>query len=339
MIKLAHEVDLAITADDIAAYEKDGFLRLKNVITKTEIEALRASVGQQMQNVGKTRTGYDFESIANQIWADAENIETQEADRFEVEYYKAMIQSDQHARPMRDQEAETSQEGMFFYDAGGWRAHTGIRETALDSVLPATCAKLMDSDYLNFWDDTTFVKTPHTSQRTAFHQDYTYFQITGKKCCIVWIPLDPATQHNGTMQYIRGSHLWDKSFAPNVFISQTPIFDAEDGKLPDIEGNMDDFDVVTIEANPGDVIIHNVMTVHGSSGNLSQDKPRRAISFRYCGDDIRYYDRPGAIEQPHIAVNLPDGSPLYSKDYPLVWPRPYPSAKLAPFFEGMPFDG
>jgi hypothetical protein len=337
MKKLIDELDIGLNDQQIASYEADGFLHIKNVITKEEISKLRDAVGDQIRGIGKTRTGYDFQSIANQIWDKSENVDTQSADRFEVEYYKAMIEDDQYARPVQD-DINSEVDGMFFYDAGGWRAHSGIRDAALDSRLPALCAKLMNSDYINFWDDTTFVKTPKTNQHTAFHQDYTYFQITGEKCCIVWIPLDPATEDNGTMRYIRGSHLWGKQFAPNLFISQTKIFDALDDQLPDIENNIEEYDVEVVEANPGDIIIHNVMTVHGSTGNRTSDRNRRAISFRYCGDDIRYYDRPGALEQPHIANNLPDGAPLYSKDYPLVWPRPHPSAKLAPFFEGMPYD-
>jgi len=340
MIELAREIETELTVEQIAKYEKDGFLHLKNVITPSEISALRTAVSDQIRSLGQTRTGYDFESIANQIWSGKDTIQTDTADRFEVEYYKAMINDDIDAKPIRGKFKNDSRDkdGMFFYDAGGWRAHRGIREVALDSALPALCAKLMESGYVNFWDDTTFVKTPHTKQHTAFHQDYTYFQITGEKCCIVWIPLDESTAENGTMQYVRGSHLWDKTYAPNLFISQTTIFDATDEKLPDIDNNPDQFDIVTVEASPGDVIVHNVMTVHGSQGNQTNDQNRRAISFRYCGDDIRYYDRPGALEQPHIANKLPDDAPLYSKDYPLVWPRPHPSAKIAPIFEDMPID-
>ena len=340
MRKLVHEVDVPLSDKQIKSYERDGYLHLKNIVTPEEISALRNAVDAQVEQLDTTRTGYDFESLAKQIWAGKNELDANNADRFEIEYYKAMIKDDQLARPIVDNTNNAGdQEGLFFYEAGGWRQYEGIRQTALDSALPLVCAKLMNSDYLNFWEDTTFVKAPNTNQRTAFHQDYAYFQIEGRKCCIVWIPLDKTTKESGAMQYIRGSHLWNETFAPNVFIAQTPFFDAEDEKLPDIEGNMENFDIVTIEAEPGDVIIHDVMTVHGSSGNLSHSENRRAISFRYCGDDIRYFNRPGAIEQPHIANNLADGSPLYSMDYPLVWPRPHPSAKLAPFFEGMPYDG
>ncbi len=333
MLKLIDQIEHGLSEENISSYGENGFLHLKGLLTKTEINLLRGSVAKQINGLSDSETSYDLESLANQVWSGAEEIESGQADRFDLALYKAMIDHDDEARPIRDRLSSNNTNGMFFYDAAGWRAHEGIREVAFDSVLPSLCAQLLDTSYLNFWEDTTFVKTPNTAQRTAFHQDYAYFQIRGKKCCIVWIPLDPVTKENGAMQYVRGSHLWDKTYAPNMFITQTPLLDTDHPKLPDIENNPADYDIVTIEAHPGDVIIHDVMTIHGSGGNLSKTENRRAMSFRYCGDDIEYYDRPGAIPQPYIAKNLPDGSALLSKDYPLVWPRPYPEARLAPFFK------
>ena len=109
---------------------------------------------------------------------------------------------------------------MFFYDVAAWKRDPGVRDVAFDSRLPGIAADLLGAAYLNFWEDTTFVKAPHTRQKTAFHQDLAYFQIAGDQCVIVWIPLDPADLGNGVMQYVRGSHLWGETYAPNVFISQ-----------------------------------------------------------------------------------------------------------------------
>lgn len=334
-MNLVKMLSSSLSDEQIQQYEKDGFLRLKNVLTTDEVNHLREAVTIQVANVNNTKTGYDFESLANQLWSGSDEIDAGSADRFELELYKHLARTDTEARPLRDlpNQAPTGEDAMFFYDAAGWRKHKQIRQVAFDSQLPVICANLMNSSYLNFWEDTTFVKTPNTTQKTAFHQDLTYFQITGKKCCIVWIPLDPAKQHNGAMQYIRGSHRWNTQFAPNLFITQTPMLDAEDPKLPDIESNPDAYDIVTVEAAPGDIIIHDVMTVHGSGGNTSSTQNRRAMSFRYCGDDIRYYDRPGAIPQPYITEHLNDGDPLYSSDYPLVWPKPAPNMKISSLFQ------
>lgn len=336
MINLIHEIGGLVSEQQVSEYRRDGFLHLRNVLDPNDVKALQGAIGSQVESLETTTTGYDFESLANQLWSGSDGIESGQAARFELELYRHLIETDEEARPIRDNtNCGLDEDGMFFYDAAGWRKFVAIRDVAFDSGIPNICAKLLDTKYLNFWEDTTFVKAPNTPQRTTFHQDYTYFQIKGAKCCIVWIPLDPATRKTGAMQYVRGSHLWNKTFAPNMFITQTPLLDAQDPKLPDIEAHPEDYDIVTIEADPGDIIIHDVFTVHGSGGNLSHDQTRRAMSFRYCGDDIRYFDRPGAIPQPYIANPLPEGSPLYSKDYPLVWPKPAPDVKIAPLFAEM----
>jgi len=116
-------------------------------------------------------------------------------------------------------------------------------------------------------------------------------------------------------------------------MSQSIFTDSPYEKTPDIEANPEDYDILSFDVQPGDVIIHHVLTIHGAGGNPSRDKMRRAISFRYCGDDVTYYDRPGSIDQPYIKEKLKDGDRLFSKDYPIVFPRPYPEFELADKFE------
>lgn len=321
-----------ITPDQISAYEKDGVVCLRGVISPGELEKLRSDVAAQMGTLSKSHTAYDFQALARQAWSNEDAIDAGDAGRFETAMLDMILDLDETARPIVEDDMELNDAGQFFYDAAGWRFHAGIRDVALDSDLPLACAHLLNTSYLNFWEDTTFVKAPNTAQKTTFHQDFGYFQIEGEKCCIVWIPLDPVDSENGNMQYIRGSHLWGESYAPNLLFSQSTHPMSPFEKLPDIEANSDNYDIISFDVQPGDVIIHHVMTVHGSSGNKSKDRFRRAISFRYCGDDVSYFDRPGSAVQPYLQEPLEDGERLYSKDYPLVWPRPYPGVKLAPLF-------
>jgi ectoine hydroxylase-related dioxygenase (phytanoyl-CoA dioxygenase family) len=141
------------------------------------------------------------------------------------------------------------------------------------------------------------------------------------------------------MEYVIGSHRWSREFAPSVFIAQTPIPGATGERLPDIEGRREDFDIRTIAAEPGDIIVHDVMTVHGSSGNTTSNRLRRGISLRYCGDDVRYWAKPGAVPQPWIREKPADGEPLYSRFYPRVWPRPFPEAKLSRLYANADLAG
>lgn len=319
--------DRPVSPADRAAFDRDGVVCLRNVLTDTEITHLRDAVDRQLAGLGQTTTGYDFEDLAGQIWDPARSMDTGAAERFDMEMMKDMILNDPEARPLRETDASDAA-GVFFYDAAAWKADSGVRKVAFDSRLPEIAAELLDARYVNFWEDTTFVKGPHTRQKTAFHQDLAYFQISGTQCVVVWIALDPVTHDNGRMQYVRGSHRWGETYAPNVFISQTPFRSSPERKCPDIEGALDAYDILAFDVMPGDVIIHHVMTLHGSGGNRS-DRWRQAMSLRYCGDKVRYYDRPGAIPQVGVSHDLKDGDRLFSRDYPIVWPKPWPGLKLA----------
>jgi len=325
---------MSLFTDSLARerFEKDGVICLKGVLSTCEIEGLRRSVDKQFSEIGTSPTAYDFESIGRQIWTENQVPNTGPAARFDTTAMKARVDSDKQARPLLELAPDT-QAGQFHYDVAGWKRFNAIRRVAFDSSLPQISAFLLRSHMINFWEDTTFAKTPGTLQKTAFHQDKAYFQIKGDQCAVVWVPLDPADLSNGVTEYVRGSHLWGEEYAPNIFVAQTPTKNAKDPRLPDIEGNRDRYDIVSFDVEPGDVIVHHVNTVHGAGGNLSS-RNRRAISFRYCGDDIVYWDRPGAINQYGIEQPLETGEPLCnSADYPMVWPKPWPGMNLSDFYQ------
>jgi len=308
-----------INEADRAAFARDGVVCLRNVLSADEVRALREAVTCQIDRLGTSQTGYDFEALARAVWNPEVQIETGAATRFDMSSLRELVASDPAARPLLER-AGPSEPGLFFYDAAGWRQDARIQDVAFHSALPEIAADLLQAKRVHFWEDTTFVKAPHTRQKTAFHQDLSYFQISGNQCLIAWIPLDPAGLWNGVTQYVRGSHMWGEVYAPNIFLSQTPFPGADGPRCPDIEADPDAFDLVAFDVMPGDVILHHVLTVHGAGGNPS-DRWRRAVSFRYCGDAVRYLERKGALPQPGGPGALADGQPLPSSIYPVVWPK------------------
>ena len=322
-----------ISEEQKAAFDADGVLCIRGAITAAEVELLREATSAQLRERSRSSTGYDFEDLARQLWTRdlTEDVDVAEAERFDMDFFKSVIIEDPQARPLLDGEL-SDDEGCFLYEVAAWQRLAGVRQVAFDSRLAQISAELLDARYVNFWEDTTFVKAPRTRQRTAFHQDLAYFQIEGDECVIVWIPLDEANEANGTLEYVRGSHKWGETYAPNMFITQTPMAYSPHDRCPDIEANRDDYDIVSFDVSPGDVIIHHVKTIHGAGGNPT-DTWRRAMSFRYCGDQVRYYDRPGAIPQTGVSHALKDGDPLFARDYPIVWPKPWPEARLSDFYD------
>lgn len=326
--------DRDLWIDEREAFLADGVVLIKNVLSNDEIELLRRAVDDQFAKRKQSHSGYDLQQMAEQFFLRKEEINSASATRFDLRRLHLAVANDPEAKPLFEEDPDQFEgDRSFLYEAAGWRQYPEIRRVAFDSCLPEICAALTRAAYVNFWEDTTFVKTPGATLRTPFHQDATYFQIVGQKSCVAWIPLDPATEENGALEYVIGSHRWNKEFAPNAFMSQTPLPDSPYERLPDIEHRRNEFNIRTIEAAPGDVIVHDLRTIHGARGNCTRDQLRRAISFRYCGDDVRYFNKPGALKQPWIQTPPVNDTPLYTANYPRVWPRPFPGALISKLYD------
>lgn len=85
--------DFAITVsqDEKAAFNRDGVVCLRNVLTAEEIERLRAGVARQMAGLGRSATGYDFEVLARRAWDPGTGIDAGAATRFDMAGLKAGV--------------------------------------------------------------------------------------------------------------------------------------------------------------------------------------------------------------------------------------------------------
>lgn len=315
---MAKKLVRPITPDEKAAYRATGVVLLKGILDLQTVNALRRCVDETIETLRDSPAGYDFSSLIQATEAnDLEALAAASDGQYQVAELAQYI-SASGDRFLRD---DTSGAGRFLVDTGVVARLKALRRLSITGLIPEVAAAFLDSEKVNFFGDQIFVKEPGTRERTAFHQDATYFEIEGDQCCVLWIPVDPTNLETGTMQYVRGTHRSGHAYKPNVFVSQTPLPGAEGEQLPDIEANADDFDIVHFETEPGDVIVHHYKTVHGTSGNASRYQVRRAVSLRYCGDDIRWKSRPYAPPQLHLKKRLADGDPLSGQDFPVVWRR------------------
>ncbi len=210
--------------------------------------------------------------------------------------------------------------GRFVSGTDHWRVDADCRAFALNPGLGEIAACLLRSRKVNLWEDSVLVKEPDTAERTAWHQDLSYFHVSGEQVCTTWIPLDVADAETGAMSFVRGSHLWRGQYRPNWFVSNQPMPDTEGELIPDIEAlaAAGEVRLVQFALGPGDMTVHHARTLHAAGGNLSPVRRRRAISLRYCGDDAVYHFRPGAPRKPHHAF-VHEGDSLDGPDCPVVW--------------------
>ncbi len=90
--------------------------------------------------------------------------------------------------------------------------------------------------------------------------------------------------------------------------------------LPDIDNHREDYNILGWALEPGDAIAFNYLTIHGAPGNLSKEHSRRAVSFRWLGDDAVYMNRGGKTspQYPHLINFLTTGDPLPEDEFPFV---------------------
>ncbi|MCU6707717.1 phytanoyl-CoA dioxygenase family protein [Paenibacillus sp. J5C_2022] len=109
-----------------------------------------------------------------------------------------------------------------------------------------------------------------------WHQDYMFYPHTNTDILSVMIMLDDATEENGCMQMVKGSH------------KLGPLDHTKDGYFIGACSESryweDGSHVVNIMPRAGGISIHHGLTLHGSGPNLS-GKPRRGIVFSYRADD------------------------------------------------------
>jgi ectoine hydroxylase-related dioxygenase (phytanoyl-CoA dioxygenase family) len=302
------------------AYEIDGVVCLRGIVPPEWVEQLRAAIDEAIRTLKSSPAGYDLTSIRQAI--ETENLESLTKDSggqynlvglaTTVLQSKTPILLDENVKPQ-------GSPGRFVLDTGVAARIRGFREFTQKGPGPEIAAALMSASKVNFYDDQIFVKEPGTRERTAYHQDGPYFHLEGDQICTQWVPVD-VVPHEVSLRYVRGSHRWGKQFQPNVFLSQMAFPGSEGNPLPDIEGNEDEYDLIAFDVEPGDVVVHHHLTIHGAPGN-AHNRMRRAAGIRYCGDDVRYRYRPAAPQQLHHSHNLRDGDVLDCDQFPVVWPR------------------
>ena len=206
--------------------------------------------------------------------------------------------------------------GRFFGDLELALRLPKFRRFAFESPAAEIAARVMEASRVNFFYDQLLVKEPGTSEVTPWHQDQPYWAVSGHQVCSVWLPLDPIPEEV-SVEYVCGSHKWPE-FSPYHFADGSPYVGTGLSPLPDIEGNRHNYDIRRFEMQPGDCLVFHAMIVHGAPGNSGRHR-RRALATRWCGDDARYYRRPGEVAIPTIDPGLPDGALLEGERFPLVW--------------------
>jgi len=189
-------------------------------------------------------------------------------------------------------------ENRLFTDRYLWRHNDVIHRFVHDSGCARLAAQAMGSNSARFYFDHLLIKKVNTPTITPWHQDAPYWPFRGKQIASIWLALTPVTVEGSGMEFIRGSHLDDVYYLPEVFGGA----DNKSGQwaneqrgvaVPDIDANREEYDIVSFDLAPGDALIFSAWILHGARGNSSSTQDRVALSTRWLGDDVLWDPREG----------------------------------------------
>ena len=233
----ANYLDTLADIDDhqIARFHEQGYLAIQRAFTPQQIE----SVGQAMWDLidGKSQ---DFKGILAEAAKRRRFSElTGEARRDSVRKIWKFVDHD-----------------------------TRLNDLAHDPNILSVLSRLMDDTPVLF-QDMGLIKPPHIGREKPWHQDCAYFNYpVGTTVVGVWIAIDAATEENGCLHIIPGSHRE----------GPIPHFKRRDWQICDTDVAVPKN--ITVPLDPGGCLFWHGMTHHGSPTNRS-DHRRRALQYHY----------------------------------------------------------
>jgi ectoine hydroxylase-related dioxygenase (phytanoyl-CoA dioxygenase family) len=198
--------------------------------------------------------------------------------------------------------------GRFFQDRYLFPHDAAFREFLTATPLAAVSAAATGSSTMRAFYDHVFVKDPGTEESFVWHQDRPYWPVDGTQVCSTWLALTPADAFSSALEFVAGSHRWDRSFRPEypALEDRSPAevesvlwrglaqhIESFDDRCPPFEEHPEIYDVISFAVEPGDALLFDFRTVHRSGPNRGTNR-RAAISWRWLGDDATWAPTPGA---------------------------------------------
>ncbi len=195
----------------------------------------------------------------------------------------------------------------------GWRADETIASIILREDIGQACAQLRGWSGARINQDNVIWKPPG-AKPLGFHQDESYQQwnVPGEMMTC-WITLDDTSADGGTIEYVRGSHLWPLAGAIEQFHAPNdPTADLRRAA----ESAGADPEIVPIEIKAGDAVIHHGRTWHGSRDNRGT-APRRSVIAHCMAAESRFHP---THDHPVYGRYREEGSEeMNEAAFPVIW--------------------
>lgn len=272
-------VTLAITQDDIQAFQRDGFLIRDRIVDDDTVAALRTAMTRTFQG------DYDTGLVPDEVnWAPGSDahITRQLCNGWKANRAIASV-------------VLAPQVGKACAMLNTW---PGAR-IAHDNVL---------------WKPP--LTDGHPGGALGMHQDSAFIVWSDPSLmCSVWIALDDVTHQGGTMEFARGSHLWGQR--PQISHFHNPDDYKADFRAAAQAAGIDTPDMVPVEVPAGGGSIHHGWIWHGSGPNRSGN-PRRSVVAHCLSSAAQFTDQVGTVGV-YSRYKRPGSDLMDPAFFPILW--------------------
>ena len=259
----------ALSDEQIASFERDGFLAGVPVLTDAQVDVLRDQLAEM----------FDPDHDGRELWHHYHTNESGDPDN------------------------------VLFHALGAWRVRSGFHDALWNPAFTVPASQLLGGP-VRLWHDQLFCKPARHGGIVAWHQDYSFWTRTRPmKHLTCWIALDDATEDNGCLQYIPGSHNWEllpaNDLANDMDAIQSILSDEQKAQ----------FRPVAAEVPKGHATFHHPLMVHGSYPNRTE-RPRRALVLNVIRDGVESYTDEPLLEGVPV---IPKGVVMDGTFFPLLF--------------------
>lgn len=143
-----------------------------------------------------------------------------------------------------------------------------------------------------------FNKPPGIGLPTPPHQDGYYFMLDPCEALTMWFALDDVDEENGCVRYATGSHrLGMRQHA------RTGTLGFSQG-IVNYPTERDRANEVALPAAPGDLLVHDALTIHRADQNRSASRSRQALGLIYYSQNAREDTAAHVAYQQRLADEL-----------------------------------
>ena len=210
-----------------------------------------------------------------------------------IEILKKGIEKDiQNPSPRFKSHTTKTEAPSYLEDYWTWDLVPEFKDFVFNSPYAEIASKLMSAKKINLVMDNWFLREAGSKSSTPFHHDISYFDMDGTMC-VLWLPLQ-ATGKEEAVAWVKGSHLWNKLFLRVLFKDGHKVEGDEciiNGKKyelpPDILGNKENYEFLKWDCEPGDCVIFDMRTLHGTLSPLIPKKTLSRYTLRVAKEDAK----------------------------------------------------